>query len=83
MVRFEMALSSSDILRSKKTLGAQDYIFGNHGRPWKTEKYFWEVLKVLVVTKRFFGRSDRTLGANEIGEFERAWGGGARGGLEV
>ena len=56
LVRFEMALSPSEIVRSQRVLGAQNLIFGDYGRALRSRKrVFGTSEKVLVVVTIFLG----------------------------
>ena len=43
LLRFERALSPTDISRFPRTRGAQNYIFGNYDRAMRGRKRFLEV----------------------------------------
>ena len=62
LVRFERALSQSDILWPQRTLKARNYTIRNYDRCMKARKYFGKSENIHVVI-HILGRSDRTLGA--------------------
>ena len=53
MVRYDRALSPTDVLTTKRALGAQNYSFRNYGRALRGQKRFFFRFRNIGFTRTF------------------------------